>query len=112
MTKYAVIIEIDGPPTLVEYLGFSNLKQQMGIDMAEVACRPVIDGFNTVMLVDEEGRLKADSSYNAMASSVTSYAKWNNEIVGPAVIIGHDEEDITGFSLEQAQKVIAFLEGL
>lgn len=114
MSRYAVIIEVDGPPTLATYLGFNNLKQQMGIDMAEVACRPVIDGLKTVMLVDEDGRLKDDSSYNAMASSVTSHAKWDNEIVGPAAIIGisEDQEDITGLSLDQAHKVISFLEGI
>jgi hypothetical protein len=112
VTKYAVIIEVDGPPTLAAYLGFNNLKQQMGIDMAEVACRPIIDGLKTVMLVDEDGRLKADSSYNAMASSVTAHAKWDNSIVGPAAIIGEDEEDLAGLSLDQAQKVISFLEGI
>lgn len=110
MKGYAVIIDVDAPPALVAYEGFAGLKKQLGIDMAEVACRPTIADFRVIMLVDEEGLLKDGPEYNALATAITAHAEWPNNIVGPAAILGDDGEDICGLTAEQAQEVLKFLE--
>jgi len=112
MSKYAIIIDVDAPPALVAYEGFAGLKKQLGIDMAEVACRPAIADFRAIMLVDEEGLLKGGPEYNALATAITAHAEWPNDIVGPAAILGDDGEDICGLTAEQAQEVIKLLDAL
>jgi len=110
VSKYAVIISADAPPTLAVYLGFNNLKKQMGIDTAEVACRFVIDGIEedikVVMLVDEEGKLKQKPLYNEMASALTTISNAGNVIVGPAAIVSDEDEHTDGLSLNEAQYII------
>jgi len=112
MNGYAIILDVDAPPALVAYEGFAGLKKQLGIDMAEVACRPTIADFRAVMLVDEEGLLKDGPEYNALATAITAYndAEW--PIVGPAAILGYDDEDICGLTAEQAQEVVKLLDVL
>ena len=112
MSTYAIIIDVDAPPALVAYEGFAGLKRQLGIDMAEVACRPTIADFRVIVLVDEEGLLKNEPQYNALATVLTAHAEWPNNIVGPAAILGDDGEDICGLTAEQAQEVIKFLDVL
>lgn len=112
MNGYAIILDVDAPPALVAYEGFAGLKKQLGIDMAEVACRPTIADFRAIMLVDEDGLLKDRPEYNALATAITAYANWANEIVGPAAILGDDGEDICGLTAEQAQEVVKLLDVL
>jgi hypothetical protein len=112
MNGYAIILDVDAPPALVAYEGFAGLKKQLGIDMAEVACRPTIADFRVIMLVDEDGLLKDGPKYNALATAITAYANWHNEIVGPAAILGDDGEDICGLTAEQAQEVVKLLDVL
>jgi len=112
MSTYAIIIDVDAPPAMVAYEGFSGLKKSLGIGMAEVACRPTIADFRVIVLVDEEGLLKNEPQYNALATALTAHAEWPNNIVGPAAILGDDGEDICGLTAEQVQEVMKFLEGL
>ena len=113
MSTYAIIIDVDAPPAMVAYEGFSGLKKSLGIGMAEVASRPTIADFTTILLVDEEGLLKDGPQQNALASAVHSrFSYGGDNLVGPAAIVGDDGEDICGLTAEQAEEVMKFLEGL
>jgi hypothetical protein len=113
MSTYAIIIDVDGPPARVAYEGFSGLKKSLGMWVAEVASRPTIADFTTILLVDEEGRLKDSPQQNALASAVhRRFSYGGDNLVGPAAIVGDDGEDICGLTAEQAEEVMKFLEAL
>lgn len=113
---YAVIIDIDAPPAMVPYEGFTALKKHLDCDMAEVAARGMVSDIPVIMLVDEEGLLRDDAEYNDLASLF--YSAFYSSIFPPSGIVGicalvkDTGEDLVGFSLEEAQEVLKFVEEL
>lgn len=116
MSTYAIIIDVDAPPVMVEYKGFSGLKKAIGCDMAEVAGRYMVSDIHAIMLVDEEGLLADSPEYNALASAFRAHLTTSifgaEDLVGCAALVGDDGEDLVGFSEEEAREVMKFLEAL
>lgn len=108
----AIIIGIT-ESSVVEYESFSKLKEAMGADYAEVARRGLLGDIPVIILVDEEGRL-ADKEINDdasfMAEEINSYVMFADALVGTAAIVKNGEEDIEGFTDDEAASVRSAME--
>lgn len=108
----AIIIGIT-ESKVVEYESFNKLKEDMGVDYVEVARRGVLGDTPVLILVDEEGKLNGkepndDASF--MAEEINSYVLFADVLVGTAALVKNGEEDLEGFSDEEAAAMRSAME--